>query len=134
MEKDEFLSRMRRFDKVLPLDKIEKARVLLVGCGAVGTSALPILVNVGIKNLVMIDIDQFEKSNFAKTSMVIKFPEDYGKPKAETIAEYGRKAMLDGGNCIGITVNVMDLGVEFIKQFDYIICVCHTNLFPHSRR
>jgi len=122
MEKDDFLSRMKRFDKVLPLEKIENARILLAGCGAVGTSALPILVNVGIKNLVMIDIDKFEKSNFAKTSMVIKFPDDYGKPKAETVAEYGRQAMLDGGTCVGITVDVMDLGIEFIKQFDYVIC------------
>lgn len=120
---DEFLSRMKLFDNTLSLDKIEKARVLMVGCGAVGTSALPILVNVGIKNLVMIDIDTFEKSNFAKTSMVIKFPDDYGKPKAETVAKYGQAAMLDGGSCIGVTVNVFDLGYEFIKQFDYVISV-----------
>ena len=120
---DEFLSRMKLLNKKLPLEKIRDKRILVVGCGAVGVSALPILVNVGFSFIYMIDIDSFEKSNFAKTSMVLDFPEDFGKPKAEAAAAHGQKAMLDGGVCIGKTLNVFDIGPMFIRQFDFVISV-----------
>ncbi|MCR4801783.1 MAG: ThiF family adenylyltransferase [Lachnospiraceae bacterium] len=118
---DEFLSRMRLMNQKLPLDSIRNKRILIVGCGAVGVSALPILINVGFSFLYLIDIDKFEKSNFAKTSMVLDFPEDFGKPKAESTALHGQNAMIDGGICIGKTLNVFDVGPIFIRQFDYVI-------------
>lgn len=120
---DEFFSRPARI-KSLPMALLNKARIGIFGAGAIGTTMIPLLVNSGCMHLVFVDMDRLERSNFAKTGMVYNLDEDCGQPKAVMAAKRAQAAMYAGGEAYGVDMNIYDLGVDFIRQLDYVVsCV-----------
>ena len=45
------------------IEKLQKANVMIVGCGAVGSFAVEALARAGVGNLIIIDSDVIEESN-----------------------------------------------------------------------
>src|SRR4026208_1555396 len=65
--------------------KLSKARILVVGAGAIGNEVLKNLALLEIGTVYIVDFDRVELSNLARS--VLFRPSDRGRPKAEAAAE-----------------------------------------------
>jgi len=64
--------------------KLRKARVLVAGCGALGSHTAAALLRAGVGNLILVDRDLVEESNLHRVAAFID--QDVGRPKAEALA------------------------------------------------
>ncbi|MDE6618394.1 MAG: ThiF family adenylyltransferase [Clostridiales bacterium] len=67
------------------LDRLQKAKVLVVGVGGVGGGAAEVLIRSGIGNLTFVDGDDFEPSNLNR--QILSSASDLGKNKAVVAAQ-----------------------------------------------
>jgi molybdopterin/thiamine biosynthesis adenylyltransferase len=70
-------------------EKIARARVLLVGAGALGNEILKNLILLGFRQVVVVDLDRLELSNLSRAVLCRK--QDIGKLKAEAVAAAARE-------------------------------------------
>lgn len=118
--------------------KLEKARVLIVGCGGLGNAVAVYLAASGIGNLVLIDDDEVSLSNLHR--QVFFAVNDVGSPKAEVLARYirsinpfvrvtAKKLRLSKSNCLnefhGIDIVVDCTDSLPAKYLINDICVIH---------
>lgn len=103
------------------LNKLNSIKVLLVGVGGVGSFCLEALVRSGIKNITIIDFDEYEESNLNRqlhsNKTVIK------KKKVDVLKD----EMLLINN--DLNINALDMYVDDksnidFNNFDYIIDAC----------
>jgi len=66
-------------------DRLSKARVLVVGAGALGNELIKNLALLGVGQIFVADLDAIENSNLSRS--VLYRAEDCGRPKAEVAAE-----------------------------------------------
>ena len=66
--------------------KLQQAKVTVVGCGGLGSVATIYLAGSGIGNIHLVDFDVVDVSNLHR--QVFYKIEDIGKPKAEVLANY----------------------------------------------
>ncbi|GAA5096141.1 HesA/MoeB/ThiF family protein [Wohlfahrtiimonas larvae] len=67
-------------------EKIQQARVLVIGCGGLGNAAAPLLAAAGIGELILVDFDTIDLSNLQRQ---IHFKtEDVGENKAEILKKH----------------------------------------------
>jgi adenylyltransferase/sulfurtransferase len=64
--------------------KIQSARVLVVGAGALGNEILKNLALMGFLDIVIVDLDRIEVSNLSRA--ILFRPADVGSYKAEAVA------------------------------------------------
>lgn len=69
---------------ILPPEMTEKTKILIVGCGGVGSSTAVTLAKMGFKNITVIDFDTVEVHNIPIQFFKL---EDIGKTKTESIKE-----------------------------------------------
>jgi adenylyltransferase/sulfurtransferase len=101
------------------LERIQQARVLVVGAGAIGNEVLKNLALLGVGNICVYDRDTIEISNLTRS--ILFRAADSGRPKAETAA----RALKD----INPDVRVQwqsgdirfDLGIGLIRRMDVVI-------------
>lgn len=99
--------------------KLRKARVLVVGAGALGNEIVKNLALLGIGNILIADLDRIENSNLSRS--VLYRQEDNGKYKAEVAAHRAREIYPDlnahffNGNA------VYDLGLGVFHWADVVI-------------
>ncbi len=72
-------------------EKLQKATIMVVGCGAVGSFAIEALARSGIGHLILIDFDKVEESNinrqlFALNSTISKLKVDVAKDRIKDIS------------------------------------------------
>lgn len=65
-------------------DKLSRARIMVVGAGALGNEILKNLALLGIGNILIIDLDRIENSNLSRS--ILFREENEGMSKAETAA------------------------------------------------
>lgn len=100
-------------------EKLTGARVLVVGAGALGNEVLKNLALIGVGTTFVIDFDQVEPSNLARS--VLFRGEDAGHSKAEVAA---RRALEINPEVAfhPIQGNVIsDLGLGFFREMDVVI-------------
>src|SRR5215212_6099178 len=73
-------------------DMIQKARVMVVGAGALGNEALKNLALLGFRNLFNIDMDTISRSNLSRSVLFSRA--DQGKGKAEAAARSTKRLSL----------------------------------------
>jgi len=79
-----------RFDRLRRIpwwkqERLQAAKVLVIGAGALGNEVLKNLALLGVGNVFIADLDSIERSNLSRS---ILFRErDHGRPKAEVAAE-----------------------------------------------
>jgi len=99
--------------------RLARARVLVVGAGALGNEVLKNLALVGIGNIHVIDFDRIDTSNLSRS--VLFRAADAGQPKALVAA----RALRDLNPEIrvhALTGNVLtDLGLGFFAEMDVVI-------------
>lgn len=103
------------------LEKIGRVNILLVGVGGVGGTCLEALVRSGIKNITIIDGDNFHVSNLNR--QILATLDDIDKPKVEVAI----KRMLRINNKLNIKGKKLYLNEENISslsKFDFIIDAC----------
>lgn len=100
-------------------ERLARARVLVVGAGALGNEIIKNLCLVGVGNLLVADMDSIENSNLSRS--VLYREVDDGRPKAEVACERARdiypgiKAQAFYGNI------VHDLGLGVYLWADAIL-------------
>ncbi len=65
--------------------RLRAARVLIAGCGALGTNSAETLARAGVGRILLVDFDRVERSNLQRQSLMRE--EDVGQPKAQAAAK-----------------------------------------------
>ena len=67
--------------------QVAAARVMVVGCGALGNEVLKNLVLLGVEHIVAVDFDIVEVGNLSRSVLFSKEDADARRLKVEVIAE-----------------------------------------------
>ena len=104
--------------------QVSAARVMVVGCGALGNEVLKNLVLMGVIHIVVVDFDIVEMGNLTRSVFFTKEDADQRRQKATVIAERLRQLNRE------VEVNAIcgdiayDVGLGLIRQMDVVIgCV-----------
>jgi adenylyltransferase/sulfurtransferase len=98
--------------------RLQAARVLVVGAGALGNEVVKGLVLLGIGHVDIYDFDRIEPSNLARC--VFFRAGDRGRLKAEVVAE--RAGELGPDSVVtGVSGDVRELGTARIASYDVVV-------------
>ena len=99
--------------------KLQSARVLVVGAGALGNEILKNLVLLGFERIVVVDLDKIEESNLSRT--ILYRSSDVGTYKAEAAAR-SVLALAPNVKIKALVANVVqDCGLGIFAWSDVII-------------
>lgn len=113
--------RFDRFDRIEWWDqaRLDRAKVLVIGAGALGNEVIKNLSLLGVGHLVIVDMDQIEASNLCRS--VLFRPEDDGQGKAACAARAARSiyppicAEAVHGNVLA------ELGLGYFRWADVVV-------------
>lgn len=97
---------------------LKSAKILVVGCGALGNEIVKNLAMLGIGNISVVDMDKVEKSNLTRSILFRK--EDEGRSKAEVICERAKEVNEDI-NINYFDGNIFNFGLGVFKNYDLVI-------------
>ena len=103
----------------LDIDAIAKARVLMVGAGAIGNEVGKNLVLSGFKNITVVDMDKVVCSNLARCLFFSDSDAAEGGYKAKIVAA-GMSALDDGVRVNPIIGTIQEQGDNFFQEFDVV--------------
>jgi molybdopterin/thiamine biosynthesis adenylyltransferase len=99
--------------------RIEAAKVLVVGAGALGNEILKNLALLGFQQIAVVDLDRVENSNLSRA--VLYRASDIGKFKAEVAAE-SVKELLPAAIVTPLTANIVhEVGLGLFAWADIVI-------------
>ena len=105
-------------------DRVAAARVMVVGCGALGNEVLKCLVQFGIEHLVIVDFDHVEPENLTRSVFFTIDDAINSKRKVDAVAE--RLTMMNPDIEVETIFGdiAYDVGLGLIKSMDVVIaCV-----------
>ena len=105
-------------------DQVSAAKVMVVGCGALGNEVLKNLVLMGVTHIVAVDFDVVEMGNLSRSVLFSKADAEQHRLKVEVVAERLRQInpLVDVKTICGDIA--YDVGLGLIRQMDVIIgCV-----------
>lgn len=116
--KDDFYSRYRLIHW-WDIDVLRRAKVLVVGAGALGNEIVKNLALLGIGNILVVDMDTIENSNLSRSVLFRRV--DEGRYKAEVISESAMDINPDitAVPLVGNIIN--DVGLGTFRAFDLVI-------------
>ena len=103
------------------LDVMKEKKVLVIGCGAVGSMIQEALTRNSTGLIVGIDKDYYEEGNIPKSSMAIRYPEDIGRNKAVVLADRLSAVANEGCKHYGYALDLKRIGPNAISFFDYVV-------------
>jgi molybdopterin/thiamine biosynthesis adenylyltransferase len=99
--------------------RLQQARVLVIGAGALGNEVIKNLALLGVGNLLVVDMDHVELSNLSRS--VLFREADEGRPKAECAAHTARQ-IYPAMNIRAVVANVLsDVGLGCFRWADVVI-------------
>ena len=99
--------------------KIQSARVLVVGAGALGNEILKNLALMGFLDIVIVDLDRIEVSNLSRA--ILFRPADVGSYKAEAVAS-AYNSLLPEARVQPLVANIVqDCGLGLFAWADLIL-------------
>ena len=102
-------------------ENVKKAKVMVVGAGALGNEVLKNLALFGVGNIFIVDFDTIEYSNLTRSILFRESDADKGLYKAEVAAKRV-KEISRGINVQYIVGNLSsDVGLGVYKQMDVVI-------------
>ncbi len=107
-------SRQERFTPIGPEGqaRLRAARVLVAGCGALGSALAETMVRAGVGALTVVDRDFVEESNLQRQSLFEESDARQGLPKA--VAAEARLRRLNSD--VEVRGRVLDLGPESVER------------------
>lgn len=107
------------------LNRIKKSKVLVIGLGGVGASAVETLVRNGVENIILVDYDKVDITNINR--QIIALHSTIGKFKTDVMEQRIKDI---NTNCNVIKINKLidssNIDDVFKYDFDYIIDACDT--------
>lgn len=102
--------------------RLLSARVLVVGCGGLGSAALPYLAAAGIGRLTIADFDRIDDTNLQRQIMFAEA--DIGRNKAEVMA--GRLKAINGAADVEVLAERLDDArlAECCSRADIVLDCC----------
>jgi adenylyltransferase/sulfurtransferase len=100
-------------------ERLRRARILVVGAGALGNEVIKNLALLGVGHLVVVDMDRIERSNLSRSALFRE--RDAGRPKADVAVAAARDLYPDlearaiVGNVLG------DVGLGVFRWADVVI-------------
>lgn len=109
-------------NRQMDLERIGKARVMVVGCGALGNEVVKTLALSGVRNFVLVDMDVVEAGNLTRS--VMYGTEDVGRRKVDAAADW-LAAFRPGIKVSTIHGDVAhDVGINLVRSVDVVVgCV-----------
>ncbi|MFW9875327.1 MAG: ThiF family adenylyltransferase [Candidatus Thorarchaeota archaeon] len=104
----------------LDIEKIQKAKILMVGCGAIGNEVAKNLILEGFQNISIIDMDYIVKSNLNRCLFFTELEADKKRLKAEVIAEK-MKQMDPNIKVEYYTKKIEDMPEDFIPSHNAVL-------------
>lgn len=106
------------------LDRVARARMMVVGCGALGNEVLKHLALLGVGHVVIVDFDRVEADNLSRSVLFTADDAKANRPKVAVVAERLRQ-MNPRMEVMAIEGDVAyDVGLGLIRQMDVVIgCV-----------
>lgn len=106
------------------LDRVARARMMVVGCGALGNEVLKHLALLGVGHVVVVDFDRVEADNLSRSVLFTADDAKANRPKVAVVAERLRQ-MTPRMEVMAIEGDVAyDVGLGLIRQMDVVIgCV-----------
>jgi len=117
LAKDRF-ERSKRI-KWLDMDAIHRARVLIVGAGAIGNEVAKNLALSGFRKITVLDMDYIEHSNLNRCIFFSDLDADQKRLKAQVVAE-GLNKMAENLDVIHHTQRIQDMPEDFIPTHDLV--------------
>ncbi len=77
-----------RHENLFDVSRVERARVLVVGAGSLGSAVSALLVRSGVRSLCLVDKDVVEEANLSRTTYLAR---DLGLPKVDALARHLRE-------------------------------------------
>lgn len=100
-------------------EKIQNAKIMVVGAGALGNELVKNLTLLGIGNILILDMDSIENSNLTRSVLFRR--NDVGRYKAEVAAERAKEINPDV-NAVGIVANIIDdVGLGVFRRMDVVL-------------
>lgn len=100
-------------------EKIQNAKIMVVGAGALGNEIVKNLTLLGIGNILILDMDSIENSNLTRSVLFRR--NDVGRYKAEVAAERAKEINPDV-NAVGIVANIIDdIGLGMFRRMDVVL-------------
>jgi molybdopterin/thiamine biosynthesis adenylyltransferase len=100
-------------------DRLARAKVLVVGAGALGNEVIKNLALLGVGTVFVIDLDEVETSNLSRS--VLFRQSDGGRPKAEVAAERAREINPEVTLIARRGDVITDLGLGLFSDVDVVI-------------
>lgn len=102
-------------------DRINSARVMIVGAGAIGNETLKNLALLGVQNVFIVDFDEVSLSNLSRTVLFKR--EDIGKRKAEMAAQRFKELCLGSNPKVDWLHGdlVWEIGPAIYHQMDVVL-------------
>ena len=111
-------------DSCFSQSRIQAARVMVVGCGALGNEVLKNLVLMGVEHIVAVDFDVVEMGNLSRSVLFTEADAEARRLKVDVVAE---RLMAMNPAMEVWTVNgdiAYDVGLGLVRQMDVVIgCV-----------
>ena len=101
-------------------------RILVIGAGTIGSALMTPFKGCGIKNITIVDLDEYEIPNILRTNG-IGF-ENIGEKKAIALAREFVYHNCDNLLVSAIPADITTLGYGFVKSFDAVICLADNNV------
>ena len=105
-------------------NQVSAARVMVVGCGALGNEVLKNLVLMGVTHIVVVDFDIVEMGNLTRCVLFRKSDAERKRLKVEVVAE--RLQQMNGAVEVEAICGdiAYDVGLGLVRQMDVVIgCV-----------
>lgn len=99
--------------------RLQSARILVVGAGAIGNEVIKLLTLLGIGEIYIVDLDLIEETNL--TRAVLFRAGDVGRAKAEVAAERAREINPDVRTFWHKGSVVSEVGLGLIRHVDIVI-------------
>lgn len=100
-------------------DKLSKAKVMVVGAGAIGNELIKNLALLGIGEIIVIDMDKIEETNLTRSVLFRK--SDVGRYKADIACERAMEINPDV-RATPINANIIDnIGLGIFRRMDVVL-------------
>lgn len=97
---------------------LRRARVLVVGAGALGNEIVKNLALLGVGHLTIVDMDSIERSNLARCALFRE--SDEGQLKAEVLARAAEHVNPDV-EAVALPRSIMTLGLGELAEYDLVL-------------
>ena len=110
--------------KCFDQQRVFAARIMVVGCGALGNEVLKNLVLLGVEHIVVVDFDVVEAGNLSRSILFSKSDSDQHRLKVEVVAERLR-TINPAVEIVTVCGDIAyDVGLGLLRRQDVVIgCV-----------